>query len=499
VNAWSATRTLRYACLACGLCATLGCSTRTRYAQTALEPRVDAGLDAASPNAGDRDAGPRACPERLSERLLITSIELSSDVRYKQRGYDLIPRDARIALSPAPNAGARVAWLENGGSRVHVTPLDALLERSGQDVISDGYEVGGLVALQDGFALLTRRVDPGEPLTDPNPIDNNAIGKAAFLVRYRGETESFAVPLTGTASITRAADPKARDCAEPALHARLAWNGTKYGAYFAVHGCAGDSHVSYYGDKLVYADDRGRALAGGWSWNCSIDQGLRLIAEPDVFTSVCLSDSQPFRGLNLVIAGMPAKQLAPEFTAPGYVGAQFGSLVKLKDDSYVVVWVSRGARDSSAREASQAAPDIAFMHLAPDYSVLEPLRWLLTTPNSAETNLHLAMYGSDRLFISWDSIEQLSCDNDRTCFGTYTGTHARLLDNHGVFVTPDEILPAVPNSEDDIAVLNDGDLAWAFVQEDARSYADQLPVDAQAVPRVASKRQIKLARLTYCE
>ena len=149
------------------------------------------------------------------------------------------------------------------------------LTREGPDLSVYAIDLGGLVAHDDGsFTLLTRRDDPGEPLRDTTTTDT--VGKAAYLVHILGTTELFAQPLTGTSSITRASDPMARDCA-PSLNGRLVWNGSKYGAYFAVHGCEGDPHEPYYGDKLVYADGDGNYLKGGWSWNCSISQGVRLL------------------------------------------------------------------------------------------------------------------------------------------------------------------------------------------------------------------------------
>src|SRR5262249_34398604 len=157
--------------------------------------------------------------------------------------------------------------------------------------------------------------------TDPNYAATH-IGKAAILVRYRQGAEAFAVALTGTTSIVGndAADHR-RDCLPmvnffTSLNGRLAWNGDgagagdteagspfKYGAYFNVHGCAGDFQQSSYGNKLVYLDDDGNWLPGGWDWGCSASYGVRLLPEPDVFTSLCIAERSPFPGLDLVLGG----------------------------------------------------------------------------------------------------------------------------------------------------------------------------------------------------
>ena len=72
------------------------------------------------------------------------------------------------------------------------------------------------------------------------------------------------------------------------------------------------------------------------------------------------------------------------------------------------------------------------------------------------------------------------------------------MDSQGTFRTPDEVIAAPPNSRDDIVLFPNGDVGWAFVRETARNYADILPVDAQKVPLVDTKRQISIARLIYC-
>jgi hypothetical protein len=470
----------------------LGCSTR--ILQTAEEPPAeDATAPQADGPAGSQDAH-ASCGATLAERLTVTHIPVGADIRYKAPGYDSFPEDARIALAVDDRGAPRVAWLDDALSGVHVTPLTPELGRAGPDVDVPGIDIGGLVARTDGFALLTRRDDPGTPLEDPA---NGGIGKAAFLVRVRGATESWAAPLTGTASVTSRVTGPARDCAT-ALNGRLAWNGGKYGAYFTVHGCEGDAHASYYGDKLAYLDDSGAALPGGWAWNCSINQGIRLLPEPGVFTSLCISDGAPFPGLDLVVEDVPPRQLAPEASGIGYSAGRFGSVVKMGDGSYVVGWLSRGTVSSGgSTEAARRAQDIALLRLGPDYSSLAPLTWLTETPDVAETNLHLARYGTDRIAIVWDAIEDLDC-SPLTCFGTYTGTHARLLDATGRFLTPDETIPAPPNSAEDLVVLPDGDLAWAFVEEDARSYASPLTVNGGGAPEVPPAQTLAVARLAYC-
>jgi hypothetical protein len=468
----------------------VGCGTD--LAQTAAAP----------PRAPREDGGSggsqvRACGAPLPGLLTVTRVEVDADIRYKRPGYNLVPEDERIAFSVDLDGAAKVAWLEASGTRVHVTSLDATLARSAADTVVDGIDVGGLVAQRDGFALLTRRTDPGVPL--PDPAASGALGKAAVFVRVRPGAPEIASPLTGTASVTAAAMGPARDCATSPLHGRLEWNGSKYGAYFAMHGCDGDTHAPFFGDKLAYLDDAGRALSGGWAWNCSIDEGLRLLPERDAFTSLCLSDGTPFPGLDLVIGGQPPLELAPEMSTVGYTAGQFGSVVKMGDGTYVVGWLSRGVTGPANRpEAAKRAPDIALLRLGADYAPLGPLTWLFETEDVAEANLHLAPYGQNKLLVVWDAIESLRC-GPQTCLGDYAGTHARLVDVHGNFLSADALIPAVPNTNEDLEIFPDGDIGWAFVAEGSRSYADPvLTGDGGSTPALPASRTLSVARLTYC-
>jgi hypothetical protein len=520
-------------CLLGTLLVLCNCSLRARFAQTAYEPTdagsapsqagtsaslndsgthpsTDSGLSTGKPASGMPDAGIDAsdvpddtkptCPESLEQRLTVSTINTDVDIRYKRLGYDYFPLDESVLLSVSAGGRILLAFRENNGNRIRVTRLNQQLTRDGGDLIVYAYDLGGLVAHDDGtFALLTRRDDPGEQLADTTTTDS--IGKAAVLIRIRGDRELFSQPLTGTASITRARDPASRDCA-PQLNGRLAWTGSKYGAYFAVHGCEGDPHEPYYGDKLVYVDGTGNALEGGWSWNCSISQGMRLLPNRDAFASFCMSDGLPNPGLNLVTEGVEMRQLAPEKVAAGYTAGRFGSVVRMEDGRYLIAWLSRGVPDAMATArhpnlASKQAPDIALLQLGSDFAARGSRIWLTDTPDVAETNLHIAPYGPNRLLVVWDNIEGLRC-TEWTCWGNYTGTSARLLDLNGNFVTPDVRIGAPPNSEQDIVVFPNGDLGWAFVPDDARNYADPLP-NNRGIPTVPAKRQLSIARLRYCE
>jgi hypothetical protein len=493
-----------------------GCSLEPRVVQTAKEPVVlDAGMakggsparggtggmaraGAGAGAGGTSGAAADSCPVSLTARLTITNVDLPSDVSYKRGGIQGFPLDDRLAFTLAEDGSAYVAWNDfDVANTVHVTPLTAALTRAGDDVLVDGIDVGGIAAREDGFAILTVRPDPGQRLAlTPGSRDS---GMAIMLVRYRAGREAFAVPLTGTASVTAKNDPTARDCSPGYLYSRLAWNGAKYGAYFMTHACEGDPHVLpssdprapwNNGDKLVYVDDTGAGLRGGRNWICSQDQGLRMWPGPDVFTPICLADSTPAMGLNVVMEDQPPVLLSAEAAGPNWCSAQLGSVIGFPDGTFAIGFLSRDV-GASPDVPTRPTPDIALLRLDTDRALIAPKRWLVETSAIAETNLHFAPYGAARILMIWDSIENPTC-NAQVCFGTYGGTYARLIDRDGNELTSDTLIRAVPNSGDDLSVYPNGDVAWAYVADSARDYQ---PLSA---PR-STKRRISIARLRYCE
>jgi len=463
------------------------CGCGTKIAQTTYQPAADhPGSD-----AGESPMRPPTCGPTLKERLTVTSIPVDEDIRYKRAGYHGFPSDERIAMDVQPSGASQVAWLDNGLSSVHVTPLTADETRAAPDTVIEGFDIGGLVAHEDGFAVLTRRNDPGDPIGDIP--DAGPVAPAAFLVRVRNNREVFADPLTGTRNITDDGDASRRDCST-GLFGRLAFNGYFYGSYFAVRGCKGDWADGRYGDKLVYADTRGQFLRGGWTWRCSQNLGLRLLPERNAFTSLCMSDNEPQPGLNLVVGGLASKLIAREATLPGYAGGDFGSVVKVADGRYLLGWVTRGVRVNAAGaiEAGMDTHDIAYTFISSNYVPSAKASWLFRTPDVHEINLHLAPYGADRILLVWNTITSPQC-SDGLCLGAYGGTHFRLMYLDGTFVGPEEVIDAPPNDGDDIVVFPNGDLGWAYVGG-PRDYSAVLVNPSSAPPM----RQISVAKLMYC-
>ncbi|GAX56011.1 hypothetical protein [Streptomyces olivochromogenes] len=393
-----------------------------------------------------------------------TTVNLAAKFPYLSAGYNNAREWTRTATAVAPNGTLRVAWPASDG--VHVTPLTAAGKRSGADTVVKGAkEVGGLVAHNDGFALLTR-------VSDTNKWKETA----AALIRYKNGTQAFRTKLTGTASHDTA----------PLLDGQLTWNGTKYGTYFVVHGAGGfaDGH---FGDKLSYVSAKGAKLTGGWSWGCSHNEGIALHAETTgAFTSLCFDD---WRSGLFVSTGIGAPDNAPavqrEQCWAGYCGGTFagrtGDLVKSSTGRYATAFASRGAASAAKNPQDASGRGWTVKPKTPTHQVAVAFLKNRNTPagkpdrltsaaGTENVNVHIAPYGKDRLLVSWESLKNAKCSAG-TCTGTFTGTHLRLIDWNGALKTPDKVVQA--RISGDIATLKDGSLTWAYAPV-TPSYASAL-------------------------
>jgi hypothetical protein len=399
-----------------------------------------------------------------------------------------------------------VAWLTSGGTTVHVTPLGIAtggeITRAGPDTWVDGTELSGLVTLDDGFALLTRRPDLGEPLDGTTPV------QATYFVRLQTGRAPLAIPLTGTKSITNPSNlDLKRDFPTPSgLSGRLAFNGLHYAAYFPARGGQGDAYATHYGDKFVQLDESGQ-LVQSWRMGCRVDLGNRLITEASGFLTFCLSDGtngEP--GLSLVLGAFNTRRLALESasTASNYAGGNWGSAVKVSDE-YLVAWASRGWTSSNGGDLTPAheSHDLAIALLDKDRNPVGPPFWAFKpdgkTPLKDVVNVHAAPWG-DKVLLVWETIDspQFRSTGGGYSTGTYGGTHFRLVDAQGKPVSDEEIMPAAiaPNGPDEIVQFPNRDLGWAYVPEATRDF--QTPVTATTLASVPPIYEIKFVRLPYC-
>ncbi|MDX2599905.1 hypothetical protein PV379_18840 [Streptomyces caniscabiei] len=456
---------------------------RHRRRHLARKPVIGS-LVAASVLAGAWYATAGAAPSAPSAAgdltVTNTTVSLSAKFPYLSAGYNNSREWTRTATAVAPNGTLRVAWPASDG--IHVTPLTAVGKRSGADTVVKGTkEVGGLVAHNDGFALLTRVADT-----------NKWKETAAALVRYKNGKQAWRTKLTGASS----------DDTAPLLDGQLAWNGKKYGAYFVVHGAGGfaDGH---FGDKLAYVGSTGKKLSGGWGWGCSHNEGIALRAETSGnFTSLCFDD---WRSGLFVSTGIGAPDNAPvvqrEQCWAGYCGGTFagrtGDLVKSASGRYATAFASRGAAsakknpdDASGRgwtvKPRTSTHQVALAFLKNRNTPSGKPVYLTSAKGTEHVNVRVAPYGKDRLLVSYETLKNAKCASG-TCTGTFTGTHFRLVDWNGKLQGADKVVKA--RISGDIAVLKDGTLTWA--------YAPATPSYTTALTGASpTTKTLRVARLT---
>ncbi|MFJ3669013.1 hypothetical protein ACIPSE_21440 [Streptomyces sp. NPDC090106] len=440
--------------------------TSHRRVRAARRPLV-AGLTATAALVGAWYATAGASTTAAAADLTVstTAVSLPAKFPYLSAGYNNAREWTRTATAAAPDGTLRVAWPAADG--VHVTPLTATGSRSGADTVVKGAkEVGGLVAHDNGFALLTR-------VSDTNKWKETA----AAIVRYTNGKQTFRTKLTGTSTHDTS----------PTLDGQLVWNGTKYGAYFVVHGAGGfaDGH---FGDKMQYVSAAGKKVSGGWSWGCSHNEGIALHAErTGAFTSLCFDD---WRSGLFVSTSIGAPDDAPvvqrEQCWAGYCGGTFagrtGDLVKSSTGRYATAFASRGAAsakknpdDSSGRgwtvtpQTGTHQVAVAFLKNRGTPAAGKAVR-LSAAKGTDHVNVRLAPYGTDRLLLSWESVKNAKCSAG-TCTGVFAGTHLRLIDWSGTFRSADHVVGT--RITGDIAVQKNGTLTWASVAA-TPSYATAL-------------------------
>jgi hypothetical protein len=499
----------------------ISCACASAACGTEIARAVDIAPTGSPPPSTTVDAGPPSAPEKppvcttakLTDRLLYGKVMLPEEVRYKRSAYFYgFPQDDRIAFSASSN-GAQVAWLTSAGTQVHVTPI-APAEftpagnnvRAGDDITVDGSEVGGLVAFDDGFALLTRRPDLGEPIPE-------STGQATFLVRWKDKNQEFAVPLTGTRFATTADTVDKHDFPLPlssiSWSGRLLFENSQYGAYFGVRGGSGDRYSNQNSDKFVVMDAAGRFVSG-FRAACRQNLGGRLLADTTGgFAPFCMSDgSYGTAGVYAVAMGpLRTIKLAPEvtFASGSYLGGNFGSAVKLPN-GYVVAWASRGVSLNSSGQIDGPAdnlhaPAIALLKKDLTLEAGNNPKWPFPRKVDSDgnrledaVNVHAQVYG-DKVLLVWETITSPAYrPSTGVSVGNYGGTHFRLIDASGNIASDEEFLPTsiAPNGPDDIVQFPNGDVGWAYVPEDRYFQSFTAPNGVSALT------EIRFVRLTYC-
>jgi len=262
------------------------------------------GAGGASASSGSSGGGAPPC----------TAVTLADSVR--TTSVTIAGAASSRAMTAETASGSFAAWLGTDGS-VHATPLDAIDERAGDDIVVEGTQVFGAAAASDGVALLVSRAP--DYMTFVHAGTGGAIVAKSDLVGGGDHdvegTEWFGEFATTGRLVGRA-------------------DGT-FAAYHALHRHWPDG-IGHQGDTLRLLDPTGAALGGGWDWGCShsIDQRIAVDAAIDL-VPVCVADCYPGKGIYF---NHSAAEITPDPLAncAGSVSTLVGGLVAQSDGFFLV-------------------------------------------------------------------------------------------------------------------------------------------------------------------
>lgn len=321
--------------------------------------------------------------------------------------------------------------------------------------VTGGKEAGGLVAQNDGFALLTNVAVTGTnapPSGTPVPV----------IVRYQNGQETWRTFVAG---------PGVHEdfglAMAPDMNGDLVYSPTAkmYGAYFVVTEYTGNA-AGHFGDSIEYVDDTGanHTITGATSaWGCSHNTGIAFeAAEQPPFASICAEDHGSI-WLNTKTQGMSGQKIAGENTTNGAsgepMGGMSGSYSALANfpgtTQYIFAWATRGCvnltpdswmgngftqcspRTMNHNVAISLLTDKQTMAGAQAISTVGAASGddqlnLVTTSSIDRSNVHVATFDSSNALVTWEEIASPTCkDIAMGCSGTFTGAYYQAVDSTG--------------------------------------------------------------------
>ncbi|KAJ5249901.1 hypothetical protein N7489_000311 [Penicillium chrysogenum] len=402
------------------------------------------------------------------------------------------PHHRRTPFAVSPNGkSAYIAYLDSTETDVHVQELDpTTFEATGTTVtVTGGKEAGGLVAHNDGFALLTNEVMPSGTTNAP-PSDT----PVAVLYRYTDGKQAWKTWLGGPG--VHASDGLS---ASPDMNGDLVYSESEglYGAYFVVTDYAGDA-TGHYGDSIQYVTKTGGLddIAGASSsWGCSHNTGIAFeAADQAPFASICAED-QGAIWLNTKGQGMmnDGVKISNENTTNGASGEPMGgmsgsysALARFADTTkYIFAWVSRGAIDVSENtwmgdgythvQNRTNGRNVAISLFTDKYTKVgtqatsvvgtedgdSQVNWVTQGSNDC-SNAHAATFGASSALVTWEEISNPTCDYIAMgCRGQFAGTFFQEVGSDGSKVG-DAFKSTDVYVAGDMVTMSDGRICWPY-------------------------------------
>lgn len=337
------------------------------------------------------------------------------------------------------DGGARLAVLQKEG--VTIARLDAHEKLVGSRTTIPGKSVHGLVAHEDGAALLIHRL--------PDQMD---------LVRLSDDgSTQFEIPIVGANDHGNEGDKYV--VTNHPHFGQLRWDGSEYAAYFG-HSQNWGGQGEHQGDLLWLFNAEGERQPGGWDWGCSHSWSTRLLLHPtskELF-AVCHSDAYPSPGVAL------------DGTIPLLSGVAIpGDMAETQGGALIALTLS----DAGGYQ-------LALMHVHADKS-FDPPVVVVTSSDTAEMTPHLARYG-DNYLLSWVAVAGATTFSP---YNQYGPTKIALVDVTGNILLGPETVDFATSFYDDFITHANGDLGWPV-----------LPAMPVGPPESDG---LEIARMRYCQ
>ncbi|KAF8862336.1 hypothetical protein BDZ45DRAFT_702957 [Acephala macrosclerotiorum] len=401
-----------------------------------------------------------------------------------------LPHHRRTPFSVSPDGkSAYLAYLDATYSNVVVQQVDtSTFAAVGTAVKLTGYEAAGLVAQNDGFAVMITTNAMGT--TDLPPTGDYVTS----VVRYKDGAQAWATALNGPGVHT--ADGLT---ATPDANGDLVYSSAAglYGAYFVVTAYTGDA-AGHFGDSIQYVDDTGalQTIKGASSvFGCSHNTGIGLeAADAAPFASVCAEDQGDI-WLNTETQYMSGVKIANENTTNGASGEPMGGMsgsysnLALFPDTtnYIFAWQSRGALDLTLNAWMQApytqcSPrwlnhNVAIATMSSKDKLTgaeasstvgaaegdDQVNWITYSSTEDHQNVHVAALNSNLSVVTWETLTSPDCQPvPLGCTGTYAGTSFQFVDATGAKVGAAASSTSVFVSGD-IANVGTDKVCWPYV------------------------------------
>ncbi|TID25700.1 hypothetical protein E6O75_ATG03563 [Venturia nashicola] len=427
-----------------------------------------------------------------------------------------------FALSPDKRT-AYLAYLSSSKQGIHIQPLSptTFTALSKTITIPTAVEAGGLVAQNDGFALLTREKFTGAG----GPSDGTPV---AVLYRYVDGKMAWKTWLGGPD-----VHPKEGLGSSPDLTGDLVYSEKAgyYGAMFVVKSYGG-WNKGHSGDNILYVSKEGKLtnVKGTSTWGCSHNEGIAFEeADAPPFASICAEDHTGI-WLNTKTGGMSGTKISNEHvinagtnSAMGGTSGSYSVLSRFPNtDSYIFSWTSRGATDLTrntfmptevSAKNRTANRNIAMAILKDKYTLAGPaasskvgskdgdanVNWVTTGTKIDRSSPHVATLDATTAVITWEEIANPTCVYDAMdCMGAFTGTKFQLVDIQGKKLGA-PIVSLNVTVAGDMVNFGDGRVCWPYpdmvwkLEGAAKNSGGWQVID----PKAASKPKPNVGKMSF--